>query len=151
MVERDERAANPKFKIALMADDPAPEPTPVPVPLTAKTVALWEAPTLNEDGTPLIDLSHYDVALAAADAHLNTDDSPLALKRVDAISSTTEVQILELFGDEVLAGVQSLWAAAVDHNGNRGRWAGPVFLNFDAIAPGMLGNFRVEIQIIVTP
>jgi hypothetical protein len=147
VTERDGVAAKPRIQVTLMADDPA-----AAVPITVQSGAYFDAPLLNEDGTPYDDHSHYELALAMVGADLNAGvAAPRFTKRLNCSQPTCGVNIRDFFGAELGEGEQAVWVRAVDMADNASLWAGPLLGSSDTVAPGMPRNLVIEIKLTVTP
>lgn len=119
------------------------------VPTVSKTATYsWTAPTTNEDGTPLIDLAGYVIAVSANGTDLRTGGTPLASQAVTD-PAAVEVSATQLFAS-LPAGSYRAWVRAYDVAGNQGQWGEPFAFNLDPVSPGVPTGLKVVVKVEVT-
>ena len=98
-----------------------------------KIVIAWDAPTTNEDGTPLTDLSHYTVAISEETVDLNVEGDPLQTANVNCDQSTCNMRLNNI--ENLEDGKIRIWCRAVDTSGNVSVWSNYVEIRLDSINP----------------
>jgi hypothetical protein len=120
-----------------------------PVVLTEKAGLAWDAPTTNVDGTPLVDLDHYDVALAGAALDLNAGGDADAQASVECMDQECKFA-LSAMRAALPDGVYRAWARAVDHAGNASTWAvAPREMEIDKTPPKVVLRLRIVADVTV--
>jgi hypothetical protein len=92
----------------------------------------WTAPTENEDGSALLDLDHYVVAISTED--LAAGGTALATKEVTCGEPTCQTVLSDLVAT-LPDGTYKAWARTVDHAGNESVWSAPVEFQLDKTVP----------------
>jgi chitodextrinase len=111
-----------------------------PPKVSKKAVLEWDAPTTNEDGTPLDDLAVYVLAVAPVGVDLATGGSPT--RTIQTAGTETQLPIKDLVNG-LSKGTYRFWVAARDTYGNQSLWSDVLELDVDPRAPGRPGNLRV--------
>lgn len=119
----------------------------VPISANQNSILQWDAPTLNADGSQLMDLSGYVVALSAPGVDLNQGTAPLS--QIDVPEpQVTEQAIAPLIGTQA-DGIYQLWVRAYDDAGNLSAWSVPLLIRTDSIVPATPTGLRIKITVIV--
>ena len=103
----------------------------------------WDAPTTNEDGTPLTDLAGYKVYVSEVSIpdKVDTHDPVLATEVAD-IPAGTEVANAQ-YTPSVETGTLYFRVTAYDTSGNESHLSNEVTKNFDFVPPGTVLNFMI--------
>lgn len=99
---------------------------------------LWDAPTTNEDGTPLTDLAGYTIGVFPIDGIPGTT-APLATLNVTTTNSVvTSITSLAAVSE----GRFRFAVLAVDTHGNKSLWSAPLDLDLKTKKPKQPNNIR---------
>lgn len=96
---------------------------------------LWDAPVLNEDGTPVTDLNHYEIIVTAGTVHPGSEE----VARTTTVLTTQRLVYLIEHQPE---GDYTVWVRAVDNAGNRSQWVALHF-QWDVTATAAPVNLRM--------
>ena len=105
----------------------------------------WDAPTTNEDGTPLDDLAGYTLGAFATGQDPNAGAEPIA-----SVETTETTAAISPMLPTLSPGSVDFWVSATDTSGNRSVWEGPLSLTVDPTSPGMPSSLRVTVNVTVT-
>lgn len=108
--------------------------------LSNVTVA-WDAPTMNEDGSPLTDLGSFEIVITPA-----SEDTPQTI--LSSQSEPATVTQARLEPEDVPDGPVRIWARAVDLAGNASEWSNSIEMIQDTVAPSpIIITIKIEIKI----
>jgi len=119
----------------------------LPVPANPQSVLQWDAPATNADGTPLLDLAGYVVALSLPGVDLNQGSAPLI--QVDVTEATITEQAIAPLVVAQPEGIYQLWVRAYDDAQNLGAWSDPLLIQIDAARPSVPTGLRIKVTVIV--
>lgn len=119
----------------------------LPVAANPKAILEWDAPITNVDGTPLLDLAGYIVALSLPGVDLNQGTSALTQLEVPE-AATTEQAIAPLVAGRP-EGIYQLWVRAYDDAGNLSAWSTPLLIQIDAVTPASPTGLKLKVTVIV--
>lgn len=108
----------------------------------------WDACTLDDQGGPISNIEHYEVALSSALSDLTTGDAYLGTSLVVFATDPREVTIEDLVASAGASAVGNyrVWVRAVNDTGTPGTWSPltPLDISLDLSVPGETPNVRVE-------
>lgn len=109
---------------------------------------VWDAPVTNEDGSPLTDLDHYDIAVSKYSDSPDTSSHPVEFKSVSCNEATCSMKLWDHFST-LMADAQMIYVQvrAVDKALNASDWSEQLAIPLDTMPPGIPKNLRVRVII----
>jgi hypothetical protein len=115
-----------------------------------KVRAKWIRPETNTDGTPLVPISHFDLALAELSRNLNSGASPNIQEQVTCLDEECS-HLLDAMRNALQPGSYVTWCRAVPDDGIPGDWvAAPQIYTVPKKKAGLVRQLRIEIDATIT-